>query len=82
MLNCNILIVRKDVWEDQKKSSFLLKCEKFGRNGFSDISRVSLSSPKFEKCNFNKMLKVSLGQNHTKNIKVLTWDPKKLTGTW
>ena len=81
MLNYKILIVRKHVWKHQKKSSFLLKCEKFGKNGFNDI-RVSLSSPKFEKCNFNKMFKVSIGQKHNKNIKVLAWDPKKLTGTW
>ena len=54
-------------------------CEK---QSFIDISRVSLSFPKFKKCNCNKMFEISIGQNHNKNIKVLTWDSKKLTGTW
>ena len=53
---------------------------------FISISRVSLSSPKFKKCNFNKKLKVSIGQKHNKSIKVLTLNSKNLVngkpGTW
>ena len=46
-----------------------------------NISRVSLSSPKFKKWNFDNMFKISIGQKRNKNIKVLTWDPENLTGT-
>ena len=42
------------------------------KQSFINISRVSLNSPKLKKCNFNKMFKISVGQKHNKNIKVLT----------
>ena len=56
-------------------------CNIWENQSFINISRVSLSSPKFKKSNFNKMFKISIAQKHYKSIKVLTRDPKKLTGT-
>ena len=56
-------------------------CKIWEKQSFINISQVSLSSPKFKKCSFNKMFKIYIGQKHNKSIKVLTWDPKRLTGT-
>ena len=56
-------------------------CNIWENQSFINISRVSLSSSKFKKSNFNKMFKISIEQKHNKSIKVLTQDPKKLTGT-
>ena len=71
---------------NQKKNkmfSLTQMCKIWEKQSFMNIRRVSLSSPKLKKkSNFNNMFKISIGQKHNKSLKVLTWDPKKLTGTW
>ena len=47
-------------------------CKIWEKQSLISISRVSLSSPKYKKCLFNKMFKISTGQKHNKSVKVLT----------
>ena len=52
-------------------------CKNREKQSFINIRKISLSSPKYKKCIFNKMFKISKGPKHNKSI---TRDPKKLTG--
>ena len=75
MLNNKILMLRKDLRKEplkvkacigsnlrvKKMFSLSQMCKIWEKQSFVNIRRVSLSSPKYKKCIFNKMFKISIG---------------------